>query len=56
MINLQYETKALDVTEKGIVTVGVNGIGIEDAQHDISMPGSFTNTLRDDIHKMRWYH
>ncbi len=55
MINLQYETKALDVTEKGIVTVGVNGIGIEDAQHDISMPGSFTNTLRDDIHKMRWY-
>lgn len=55
MINLQYETKALDVTEKGIVTVGVNGIGIEDAQHDISMPGSFTDTLRDDITKMRWY-
>lgn len=51
MINLQYETKALDVTEKGIVTVGVNGIGIEDAQHDISMPGSFTDTLRDDISK-----
>lgn len=55
MINLQYETKALDVTEKGIVTVGVNGIGIEDTQHDISMPGSFTDTLRDDIAKMRWY-
>ena len=55
MINLQYETKALDVTEKGIVTVGVNGIGIEDAQHDISMPGSFTDTLRDDISKMRWF-
>lgn len=55
MINLQYETKALDVTEKGIVTVGVNGIGIEDAQHDISMPGSFADTLRDDIAKMRWY-
>lgn len=55
MINLQYETKALDVTEKGIVTVAVNGIGIEDAQHDISMPGSFANTLRNDIKKMRWY-
>ena len=55
MINLQYETKALDVTEKGIVTVAVNGIGIEDAQHDISMPGSFVDTLRDDISKMRWY-
>lgn len=55
MINLQYETKALEVSEKGIVTVGVNGIGIEDAQHDISMPGSFADTLRDDIAKMRWY-
>lgn len=55
MINLQYETKALDVSEKGIVTVGVNGIGIEDSQHDISMPGSFADTLRDDIKKMRWF-
>lgn len=55
LINLQYETKALDVTEKGIVTVAVNGIGIEDVQHDISMPGSFADTLRDDIRKMRWY-
>lgn len=55
MINIQYETKALDVTEKGIVTVAVNGIGIEDAQHDISMPGSFANTLNNDIRKMRWF-
>lgn len=55
MKSLQYETKALDVTAKGIVTVAVNGIGIEDSQHDISMPGSFTDTLRDDIAKMRWY-
>ncbi len=55
MKSLQYETKALEVTEKGIVTVAVNGIGIEDSQHDISMPGSFTDTLRDDIKKMRWY-
>ena len=55
MINIQYETKALDVTDKGIVTVAVNGIGIEDSQHDISMPGSFVDTLRDDISKMHWY-
>ena len=55
MINLQYATKALDVTEKGIVTVGVNGIGIEDSQHDISEPGSFVNTLKNDIGRMRWY-
>lgn len=55
MINIQYETKALDVTEKGIVTVAVNGIGIEDSQHDISEPGSFANTLKNDIGRMRWY-
>ena len=55
MKSLQYETKALDVTDEGIVTAAVNAIGIEDSQHDISMPGSFTDTLRDDIHKMRWY-
>lgn len=55
MKSLRYETKATDVTEKGIVTVGVNGIGIEDSQHDISMQGSFVDTLRDDITKMRWF-
>lgn len=54
-INLQYETKSLDVTEQGIVTVAVNGIGVEDSQHDISMPGSFDETLKRDIHKMRWF-
>lgn len=55
MKSLQYETKALEVSEKGIVTVAVNGICIEDSQHDISMPGSFTETLHNDIKKMRWY-
>lgn len=55
MKSLQYETKAIDVTEKGIVTVAVNGTGIEDSQHDISMPGSFVDTVRDDIAKMRWF-
>lgn len=55
MKSLQYETKALDVTTKGIVTVAVNGIGIEDSQHDISMPGSFQETLLNDIKKMRWF-
>jgi hypothetical protein len=53
--SLQYETKAIDVNEKGIVTVGVNGIGIEDVQHDISMPGSFVDTLKNDIGRMRWF-
>lgn len=55
MKSLNLQTKANDVDEKGIVTVAVNGIGIEDTQHDISMPGSFDETLKNDIGRMRWF-
>lgn len=54
MKSLQYPTKAIDVQKEGIVTVAVNGIGIEDSQHDISMPGSFARTL-SDMSKKRWF-
>lgn len=54
--SLVYQTKTNDVDEqKGVVTVAVNGIGIEDSQHDISMPGSFVETLTKDIGRMRWF-
>ncbi len=53
--SLQYKTKANDVDEKGIVTVAVNGIGVEDTQRDISMPGSFNKTLKENIGRMRWF-
>lgn len=52
---LQYKTKANDVDEKGIVTVAVNGIGVKDSQNDISMPGSFNKTLRENIGRMKWF-
>lgn len=52
---IPYQTKTADVDEKGIVTVAVNGIGIEDAQHDISMPGSFVETITHDMDRMRWF-
>ena len=53
---LQYRTKANDVDdEKGIVTVAVNGIGVKDSQDDISMPGSFNKTLKENIGRMRWF-
>lgn len=51
-----FQTKTNDVTKEGIVTVAVNGIGIEDVQHDISMPGSFENTLKNNIQRMRWLY
>ena len=53
--SLQYRTKANDVDEKGIVTVAVNGIGVIDSQNDISMPGSFNKTLKENIGRMRWF-
>lgn len=56
MKNLRVQTKANDVDEKGRVTVAVNGIGIEDSQGDISMPGSFDATLRTDIQRMKWLY
>lgn len=52
---IPYQTKTADVDEKGIVTVAVNGIGIEDSQKDISMPGSFVDTITNDIGRMRWF-
>ena len=52
---LQYKTKANDVDEKGVVTVAVNGIGVKDSQNDISMPGSFNKTLKENIGRMKWF-
>lgn len=52
---IPYRTKTVDVDEKGIVTAAVNGIGIEDSQKDISMPGSFVETITHDIERMRWF-
>lgn len=52
---IPYRTKTADVDEKGIVTIAVNGIGIEDSQKDISMPGSFVDTLKNDMDRMRWF-
>lgn len=53
---LNYKTKANDIQEeKGIVTVAVNGIGIVDSQNDISMPGSFNKTLKENISRIKWF-
>jgi len=53
--NLKCKTKTNDVDEKGIVTVAVNGIGIEDAQGDISAKGSFNKTLKENFVRAKWF-
>ena len=46
--SLQLKTKANDVDEeKGIVTIAVNGIGIEDSQKETSASGSFDKTINE---------
>lgn len=52
--NIVLETKATDATEKGIVTVAVNGIGIKDSDGDISGSGSFDDTLKD-MSRTKWF-
>lgn len=46
--SLQLKTKANDVDEeKGIVTIAVNGIGVEDSQKETSASGSFNKTINE---------
>jgi len=51
-----YGIKAKDVDEQeGLVTVAVNGFNIMDSQGDISMPGSFTKTLKEGFKRLKWF-
>lgn len=45
--NLEYQVKDLD-TEKGIVTVYINSFNNQDSDGDISLPGSFKRTFKNN--------
>lgn len=47
--------KVEDVTKEGRLVIAINAIGNEDTDGDISMPGSFDKTLKDDIVRAKWY-
>lgn len=49
------KTKANDVDEKGMLTLAVNGIGIKDADGDVSCTGSFTKTLKENFDRCKWF-
>lgn len=53
---IQCKTRTNDVDEKGIVTVAVNGIGIQDADGDISAKGSFNKTLKENFNRVKWLY
>lgn len=55
IINKSIVTKTNDVDEQGRVVIAVNAIGNEDADGDISMPGSFNKTLKEDFNRLKWF-
>ena len=55
IVNKSIITKTNDVDEQGRVVIAVNAIGNEDADGDISMPGSFNKTLKEDFARLKWF-
>lgn len=43
-----------DLDDKGIVTVAANAFGNVDADMQISMPGSFTKTIKEFFPRLKW--
>jgi HK97 family phage prohead protease len=50
-----FETKIEDVDEKGQVLVAANALNNVDSDKDISNPGSFTKTLKENFSRVRWF-
>lgn len=46
-------TKELD--QKGRVKIAVNAFGNTDSDYDISLPGSFKKTLKENFARVRWF-
>lgn len=49
------KSSIIDLDGSGIVTVAANAFGNIDADRDISMPGSFTRTIKENFHRLRWF-
>ncbi len=50
-----FESRIKDVDSKGRVLVAANAIGNLDADGDISMPGSFQKTLKENFSRLKWF-
>lgn len=53
--NSVWRTKVANVDEKGTVVIAVNAFGNEDSDGDISAPGSFAKTLKENMPRCKWY-
>ncbi len=50
-----FQTTIKDVDEKGRVLVAANAIGNIDSDNDISMPGSFQKTIKENFSRLKWF-
>ena len=50
-----FDCKIEDVVDKGIVTVYANAFGNVDSDKDRSHYGSFTKTIQDSFHRVKWF-
>jgi len=50
--NLEYQVKDLD-EKKGIVTIYINAFNVEDSDGDISLPGSFKRTFKNNGNRIQ---
>jgi len=54
MLKALIKNTVQDLDKSGVVTVAANAFGNVDSDGDISMPGSFTKTLKENMSRMRW--
>lgn len=50
-----FESKAVDLDKKGQVLIAVNAFNNTDSDNDISLPGSFKKTLKENFSRVRWF-
>lgn len=48
-------TTVKDVDQKGRVVVAANAFNNIDADKDISLPGSFDKTIKENFHRVKWF-
>lgn len=52
---IQFSHEVKDLTDKGVVTFYANAFNNKDSDDDISLPGSFKKTLRENGKKLRHF-
>ena len=54
MVHKSVITTVKDVDSKGYIIVAANAFDNVDAHNDVSMPGSFNKTLKENFNRARW--